>query len=63
MDAEQIVRFLHNLPKATAARDLLAAIDSLRLSCREVSQLLAGGELWSPDARRGVAVTFPDSYE
>lgn len=63
MDAEQMVRFLHNLPKATSSRELFDAIDSVRLSCHEISQLLAGGELWSPDATRSVAVTFPDSYE
>lgn len=63
MQPEQIVRFLHNLPTNTSSRELFDAIDGVRLSCREISQLLAGGELWSPDSARAVAVTFPDSYE
>lgn len=58
-----MVRFLHNLPKSVTSREIFDAIATVSLSCREITQLLEGGDLWSPDSTRSVQVTYPDSYE
>lgn len=49
--------------QATSARDLFAAIESVTLSSGEISELLAGGSLWSPDSARDVEVQYPESYD
>jgi hypothetical protein len=45
--------------------ELFAAIDSVSLSCREITVILAGGEErpWSPESPRMVEVKFPETYE
>ncbi|GAB9472610.1 hypothetical protein Gpo141_00009784 [Globisporangium polare] len=63
MEAEDIMRFLHNIPKSTSAPDLFAAIESVTLSSHEISELLAGGQLWSPDSSRPIAIQFPETYD
>ncbi|TYZ67896.1 hypothetical protein PybrP1_010142 [[Pythium] brassicae (nom. inval.)] len=63
MEAEDIMRLLHNIPKSTSARDLFAAIESVTLSSREITELLAGGSLWSPDSARQIEVQYPESYD
>ncbi|KAI9996365.1 hypothetical protein PInf_013791 [Phytophthora infestans] len=63
MEAENIMRLLHNFPKNTSSRQLFKAISSVSLSCEEVTELLAGGKLWSPDEVREVPVKYPDTYE
>ncbi|KAE9046041.1 hypothetical protein PR001_g4716 [Phytophthora rubi] len=63
MEAEDIMRLLHNFPKSTSSRQLFEAISSVSLSCQEITELLAGGKLWSPDEARQVPVKFPETYE
>ncbi|KAG6976445.1 hypothetical protein JG688_00001373 [Phytophthora aleatoria] len=63
MEAEDIMRLLHNFPKNTSSRQLFEAISSVSLSCEEITELLAGGKLWSPDEARQVPVKYPDTYE
>ncbi|ETL82221.1 hypothetical protein L917_17590 [Phytophthora nicotianae] len=63
MEAEEIMRLLHNFPKNTSSRQLFKAISSVSLSCEEITELLAGGKLWSPDEAREVPVKYPDTYE
>ncbi|EGZ27350.1 hypothetical protein PHYSODRAFT_474929 [Phytophthora sojae] len=63
MEAEDIMRLLHNFPKNTSSRQLFEAISSVSLSCQEITELLAGGKLWSPDEARQVPVKFPETYE
>ncbi|RLN89862.1 hypothetical protein BBJ28_00006262 [Nothophytophthora sp. Chile5] len=61
MEAEEIMRLLHDFPKATSSRELFSAISSVSLSCQEITKLLAGGKLWSPDAVRQVPVKYPEA--
>ncbi|RLN48357.1 hypothetical protein BBJ29_001266 [Phytophthora kernoviae] len=63
MDAGDIMRLLHNFPKTTSSCQLFEAISSVSLSCEGITELLAGGKLWSPDAARQVAVKYPKAYE
>ncbi|RLN77721.1 hypothetical protein BBJ28_00016943 [Nothophytophthora sp. Chile5] len=63
MEAEEIMRLLHDFPKSTSSRELFSAISSVSLSCQEITKLLAGGKLWSPDAVRQVPVKYPEAYE
>ncbi|KAF1774047.1 hypothetical protein GQ600_21213 [Phytophthora cactorum] len=63
MEAEDIMRLLHNFPKNTSSRQLFEAISSVSLSCEEITELLAGGKLWSPDEARQVPVKYPDTYD
>lgn len=63
MEPENIMRLLHNFPKNTSSRQLFEAISSVSLSCVEITTLLAGGKLWSPDDTRHVPVKFPETYE
>ncbi|KAL3657291.1 hypothetical protein V7S43_017800 [Phytophthora oleae] len=63
MEAEDIMRLLHNFPKNTSSRELFGAIESVSLSCEEITELLAGGKLWSPDEAQQVPVKYPDTYE
>ncbi|KAG6606445.1 TBC1 domain family member 14 [Phytophthora cinnamomi] len=63
MEAEDIMRLLHSFPKNTSSRQLFEAIASVSLSCQEITELLAGGKLWSPDEARQVPVKFPETYE
>ncbi|GMF15775.1 unnamed protein product [Phytophthora fragariaefolia] len=61
MEAEDIMRLLHNFPKNTSSRQLFESIESVSLSCEEINELLAGGKLWSPDEARQVEVKFPET--
>ncbi|KAF1329884.1 Tbc1 domain family member 14, partial [Globisporangium splendens] len=63
MDAEEIMRFLHNIPKSTSATDLFDAIESVALSSREITELVAGGKLWSPDSSRHIQIQYPETYD
>ncbi|KAG7386293.1 hypothetical protein PHYPSEUDO_000421 [Phytophthora pseudosyringae] len=63
MEAEDIMRLLHNFPKSTSSREIFEAISSVSLSCEEITELLAGGKLWSPDEARQVPIKYPDTYE
>ncbi|TDH65514.1 hypothetical protein CCR75_007627 [Bremia lactucae] len=63
MEAENIIRLLHNFPKTTSTQKVFEAIASVKLSCDEINELLAGGNLWSPDENRQVPIKFPDTYE
>ncbi|KAG7398273.1 hypothetical protein PHYBOEH_011357 [Phytophthora boehmeriae] len=63
MDAGDIMKLLHNFPKTTSSCQLFDAISFVSLSCEEITELLAGGKLWSPDAARQVAVKYPKTYE
>jgi hypothetical protein len=63
MEAGDVMRLLHNFPKSTSSRQLFESIASVSLSSEEITELLAGGKLWSPDEARQVAVKYPDTYE
>ncbi|KAL4140160.1 hypothetical protein PRNP1_015231 [Phytophthora ramorum] len=63
MEPEDIMRLLHNFPKSTSSQQLFDAISSVSLSCNEITEMLVGGPLWSPDAARQVPVKYPDTYE
>ncbi|DAZ95844.1 TPA: hypothetical protein N0F65_009118 [Lagenidium giganteum] len=65
LDAEDVIRFLHNFPKSISATELFDAIDAVALSCQEINELLAGGTVaaWTPDSAREVEVKYPDAYE
>ena len=63
MEAQDMMRLLHNFPKTTSSQELFEAISSVSLSCQEITNLLAGGTLWSPDEVRQVPVKFPDTYD
>ncbi|KAL7682552.1 putative Rab-GTPase-TBC domain, pleckstrin domain, PH-like domain superfamily [Plasmopara halstedii] len=63
MEPENVMRLLHKFPKNTSSRQLFDSISSVSLSCDEITVLLAGGKLWSPDENREVPVKFPETYE
>ncbi|CAI5716550.1 unnamed protein product [Hyaloperonospora brassicae] len=63
MEAQDMMRLLHNFPKTTSSQELFEAISSVSLSCQEITKLLAGGTLWSPDEVRQVPVKYPDAYD
>ncbi|CAI5727055.1 unnamed protein product [Peronospora effusa] len=63
MEPEDIMRLLHTFPKNISSQQLFEAISSVHLSCQEITELLAGGKLWSPDETRQVPVKYPDTYE
>uniref|UniRef100_A0AAV1VBM9 Uncharacterized protein n=1 Tax=Peronospora matthiolae TaxID=2874970 RepID=A0AAV1VBM9_9STRA len=63
MEVQDMMRLLHNFPRTTSSQELFAAISSVSLSCREITDLLAGGKLWSPDEVRQVPVKYPDTYD
>ncbi|CAH0520136.1 unnamed protein product [Peronospora belbahrii] len=63
MEPEDIMQLLHNFPKNLSSQQLFESIASVNLSCQEITDLLAGGKLWSPDEVRQVPVKFPDTYE
>lgn len=65
MELEDMMRFLHHLPKTTTAVELFASIDAISLSCRDIDNILSGGDdhAWTPDSHRAVEVKVPDTYE
>ncbi|CAH0486540.1 unnamed protein product [Peronospora farinosa] len=63
MEPEDIMRLLHTFPKNISSQQLFEAISSVHLSCQEITELLAGGKIWSPDETRQVPVKYPDTYE
>lgn len=63
MEAEDIMRLLHNFPKNTSSRQLFEAISSVSLSCQGDHRAAGRGQLWSPDEARQVPVKFPETYE
>ncbi|TMW60357.1 hypothetical protein Poli38472_000399 [Pythium oligandrum] len=65
MQPEEMMRFLHHIPKTTSSTDLFTAIDSVSLSCAEITAILAGEEArpWTPDSGRHIEVKYPETYD